>query len=298
MFETLEMIENSIVSYADAMKIVAGDVQNFQADGYKQSRYSFVSIFQAQIAKYGASSAQTPGASHSQQISQGVVLLPLGLDFTQGGLRAGGPLNVAVSGNGLFVLKPENLTDHIYTRASDFVFGSDGSLIDSFGRRVMGYQYVNGKLDKSKLVAIKVDPTKYDVNDLGFESNGILTSNYSARKLASSQSSTDGTKTNVPAGEQLFQIGLANIPNPSGLSPYVGNTYRTNLNSGDVAAFGVSNDTGLGTVSGASIESSNVNPAEVSIVGIQLQRGYNAVQGALTMINKMLSSFMSVVEKA
>ena len=46
MFETIEMIENSIVSYADAMKILAGDVQNFQADGYKQTRYSFVSIFQ------------------------------------------------------------------------------------------------------------------------------------------------------------------------------------------------------------------------------------------------------------
>jgi len=297
MFETLEMIENSIVSYADAMKVVAGDVQNFQADGYKQSRYSFVSIFQAKLAKYGGSSALTPGASHSQQISQGVVLLPLGLDFTQGGIRAGGPLNVAVNGSGLFVLKPENLSDYVYTRASDFVFGSDGSLIDSFGRRVMGYQYVNGKLDKSKLVAIKVDSEKYDVNDLGFEENGTLISNYSARQAAINNESKNNT-SGVPKGDTLFQIGVANIPNPSGLSPYVGNTYRTNLTSGQVASFGISNDPGIGTVMGGSIESSNVNPAEVSIVGIQLQRGYNAVQGALTMINKMLSSFMSVVDKA
>ena len=296
MFETIEMIENSIVSYADAMKILAGDVQNFQADGYKQTRYSFVSIFQQKIAKYGGASGQFPGADKTQSLSQGVVMLPMGVDFTQGGLRGGGPLNVAIQGQGLFALKTQNMSDFIYTRASDFVFGSDGTLVDSFGRKVMGYKMVNGEPDKTKLVTISVDPSTVNTNDIGFENNGILTTNYQARKQAL-ESSSGNNDIAIPEGETLFQIAVANIPNPSGLTPHVGNTYRTNLTSGSVTSFSVSNEGAAGTVIGGSAESSNVNPAETTIIGIQLQRGYNAVQGALSMINKMLSSFMSVVDK-
>ena len=77
-----------------------------------------------------------------------------------------------------------------------------------------------------------------------------------------------------------------------------GSTFSTTLKSGDCKYFGVANENAFGTVIGSSSESSNVNPAETTIVGIQLQRGYNAVNAALTMTNRFLTQIMEVVGKA
>ena len=77
-----------------------------------------------------------------------------------------------------------------------------------------------------------------------------------------------------------------------------GNAFTLTLRSGEVSYYGVSEEFNLGSVVGASAESSNVNPAEVTVTGIQLQRGYNATQAALTMTNRFLTQIMEVAGKA
>lgn len=293
MFETLNMLENSVVAYGDALRGLATDVQNFQTAGYKSTRASFVSMFTQEMSRVGGDTAGRPGASNVQSISQGTVFRTMGFDFSQGGLIAGDPLNAGIAGNGLFVMKPDNLNDFIYTRASDFVFAADGTLEDTFGRKVMGFKVKNGVVDKTSMAPITVDPSKYDLNDVGFETGGVLTTNYSARQAA--LEAGDG---NVPAGESLFQLALADVPAPSQMDQYQGNAFRTNIRSGDPLSFGVSEDGGLGTVVGGQYEGSNIDPAEKTIVGIQYQRGYNAVQAMLNLINRALSSFISIVDKA
>ncbi|MBT5856376.1 flagellar hook basal-body protein [bacterium] len=289
MFETLSMLENSIVAFSDAMRVLAADVQNFQSNGYKQTRYTFTSIYSDAIARVGTASTGTAGSSNVQSFAAGVMLLPMGLDFSQGGLQAGGRLNAAVSGQGLFTMKPENSSNFVYTRASDFVFAADGTLVDVYGRKVMGFKRTNGTTDTSNMTEIKLDPDTVDLSDVGFEDDGLLVTNFNARKTARENDET------VPEGEELFQLALADVPNPSSLESVVGNAYKTTINSGEPARYGVAGQASFGDVVGATVESSNVNPAETTIVGIQLQRGYNIVQSALTMINKMLTSFTSAV---
>ena len=121
-----------------------------------------------------------------------------------------------------------------------------------------------------------------------------LTTNYSARKLARES----GDSNSLPDGEQTFQLALAFVPNPSQMETAEGNTFKTTLKSGTVSYYGTSQEQGLGSVVGGSTESSNVNPAETTIVGIQLQRAYNATQGALTMTNKFLTQLMDIAGKA
>lgn len=295
MFQTLQMIEGSIQSYSEAMRLLASDVQAFQSDGYKQSRYTFVSLYTQQINRMGGGAGLNRGAFNTQRVSQGVMLSPLGFNWSQGGLRPAEPTNAAVVGSGLFVLKPDNLNDFVYTRASDFVFTADGTLVDTFGRKVMGYKVdEDGTVDKSTLSAITVDPDEQDITDLGFEDSGALVTNFAARKSArESQDESD-----VPDGEVLFQLALAKVPNPSLLTAHSGNTYRTNAGSGEVLRYDVSGATGFGEIRGGFAESSNVDPAETTIIGIQLQRGYNAVQSALTLISSTLSKFLSAIDKA
>ena len=294
MFNALPMLQNSIAATSQAMTLLSSDAQAFQTDGYKQSRYSFASIFNSEVQSVGGRSGRY-GGSHNQTMSQGITLIPMGYDMSQGGIKTAGPLNSAINGQGFFILNGENSSQHLLTRASDFIFAADGSLIDVFGRRVKGYKMVDGKPDKSELVDIKLDPDKFNLADVGFEENGILMTNYQARKLAKD----DGeTIENFPEGEQTFQLALANVPNPSQMEQGQGNTFVTTLKSGNVTFYGVSDEENLGNVVGGSSESSNVNPAETTIIGIQLQRGYNATQAALTMTNRFLTQIMEVAGKA
>jgi flagellar basal-body rod protein FlgG len=294
MFNALPMLQNSISATSDAMNILSANAQAFQTDGYKQLKYSFASLFSAEMKSVGGRHTRN-GASFNQNVPQGVTLIPMGLDMSQGGIRTGQALNSAIDGQGFFLLQEANKSQFLLTRASEFIFSADGTLIDVFGRKVKGYKMVNGKPDKSQLVDIKIDPNSSNLSNVGFESNGILTSNYQARKGAIDSGSN---KENLPEGTAYFQLALGYVGNPSQMDQTQGNAFKTTLNSGSISYFGISGENNLGKVIGGSIESSNVNPAEVSITGIQLQRGYNATQAALTMTNRFLSQIIEVVSKA
>ncbi len=294
MFNALPMLQNSIAATSEAMTLLSTDAQAFQTDGYKQQQYTFASIFNSEVNAVGGRYGRFGGA-HNQTMSQGVTLVPMGYDMSQGGIKTAQKLNAAISGQGFFILQPENSVQHLMTRASDFVFTADGTLIDVFGRKVKGYKVVNGVPDKSEMVDIKVDPTTYNTSDVGFEENGVLTTNYQAR--ASARDNGQSAES-LPAGDQLFQLALASVPNPSQMEMVQGNAFMTTLKSGSISYYGVANESNLGSVIGGSSESSNVNPAETTVTGIQLQRGYNATQAALTMTNRFLTQIMEVASKA
>ncbi len=294
MFNALPMLNNSISATSQAMTLLSADAQAFQTDGYKQSRYTFSSIFNSEVQSVGGRFGRYGGANN-QTMNQGITLIPMGYDMSQGGIKTAQPLNAAINGQGFFVMQAENSSQHLLSRASDFIFAANGTLIDVFGRKVKGYKMVDGKPDKSQLVDIQVDPTSTNLSDIGFEQNGILTSNYQSRKAAQD----NGTSIDqLPEGTQHYQLALAYIPNPSQMEQRQGNTFTTTIKSGNISFYGVSSEQNLGNVIGGSSESSNVNPAETTIVGIQLQRGYNATQAALTMTNKFLTQIMEVAGKA
>ncbi len=293
MFDIIRMIENSLTGYSEAFRVLASNVQNFQTDGYKKVEVSFQTIFQQQLVKAGGSSFGPNGGSNTVTISQGATLLSNGLDFRQAGLREGLPLNAAISaGSTVFVLQPGGAqkSDRLYSRSSAWQFDANGTLIDTFQRPVLGYKMVSGQPDKSQLIPIKIDPNQTDPTDVGFEAGGILTTNYAARKTARN----NGAEV-IPDGTSLFQVAVAKFANPSAFAVVNGNAFRESVLSGPPLQFGVSGDTGLGVVSGGFVESSNVNPAETTIQGIQYQRGFNAIQSALQLVNRSLQTFVQAM---
>lgn len=272
---------NTIEADMGALSILTSNIENSQTPGFKQQLYSFETIF-----------AEAEGIGvNSYGVAGGVSLQQPGLNFAQGGIVEGTKLNVAVSGDSLFVVENYNKGNFVYKRASDFIFNKDGYLIDGLGRKVMGYQMTaQGTPDKSVMTYIKADPTKYDLSDVGFENGGILTTNFNARKAA-----IDAQAAVIPAGTPLFQVTLARFSAPQNLSVNEGNSFRATASSGDPVAMGVSADSGFGTVYGGRKETSNVDPASLAVESMQLQRSYNAVQGALSVINRILQDFIKTV---
>jgi flagellar hook protein FlgE len=84
--------------------------------------------------------------SGSTVIGAGVATTGTSKQFTQGSIQpTAGPLDAAIEGNGLFVLR-SGAGATLYTRAGSFKFDGTGTLVTGTGEKVQGWSSANGVL--------------------------------------------------------------------------------------------------------------------------------------------------------
>ena len=92
------------------------------------------------------------GAGDPVQVGVGARMSSVNSPFTQGNVSSTGvPTDVAIQGNGLFVLDQGGT--QVYSRAGNFTLNSVGDLVDSNGNNVMGYAAVNGAINTSQALS-------------------------------------------------------------------------------------------------------------------------------------------------
>jgi flagellar hook protein FlgE len=115
-----------------ALDVVGNNLANLNTTGFKSDDILFKDIM-----------GQTSG---STVIGAGVATTGTSKQFTQGSIQpTAGPLDAAIEGNGLFVLRG-NSGATLYTRAGSFKFDGTGTLVTGTGERVQGWASVNGVL--------------------------------------------------------------------------------------------------------------------------------------------------------
>lgn len=109
-----------------ALSVVGDNIANMNTVGFKSSTVSFADIVSASMGG-------------SMQIGRGVNIGGVSPDFTQGSFETtGSGLDLAISGNGFFVVKDQAGSDY-YTRDGEFSIDKDGSLVNPSGMKVQGY---------------------------------------------------------------------------------------------------------------------------------------------------------------
>ncbi|MBZ5676708.1 MAG: flagellar hook protein FlgE [Acidobacteriia bacterium] len=115
-----------------ALDVVGNDLANLNTTGFKADSILFKDIM-----------GQTSG---STVIGAGVATTGTSKQFTQGSIQpTAGPLDAAIEGNGVFVLRNASGTT-LYTRAGNFSFDKTGTLVTGTGEKVQGWSAVNGVL--------------------------------------------------------------------------------------------------------------------------------------------------------
>lgn len=115
-----------------ALDVVGNNLANLNTTGFKNDSILFKDIM-----------GQTSG---STVIGAGVATTGTSKQFTQGSIQpTAGPLDAAIEGNGLFVLRSAAGTT-LYTRAGSFKFDGTGTLVTGTGEKVQGWSSVNGVL--------------------------------------------------------------------------------------------------------------------------------------------------------
>jgi flagellar hook protein FlgE len=137
-------------SDSTALNTIANDLANMNTTGFKAQTTNFADLFYQQIGQQGS--------GDEIQLGAGVQVASNETNFGQGSFETTGvATDVALNGNGFFVVNNPGSATNEYTRDGNFTLNSSNNLITDSGQQVMGYPAVNGVVNtNSPITAINI----------------------------------------------------------------------------------------------------------------------------------------------
>jgi flagellar hook protein FlgE len=115
----------------DSMQIIGDNLSNTNTTGFKSAAYSFEDLLSQSISTQSGTS----------QIGRGTALSDISTDWSQGSFATtGNSTDLAISGDGFFIVRDADSESTYYTRAGEFSFDDDGNLVNSTGYVVQGWE--------------------------------------------------------------------------------------------------------------------------------------------------------------
>jgi flagellar hook protein FlgE len=214
------------------------------------------------------------------QVGTGVSTDSITNEFTQGTINATGySSDLAISGNGFFLVKNPESGNTYATRAGDFHVDTGGYLVTSEGDRVQGYSDAG----LTTLGDLKIDNagapggSTSAVKSFDFDNKGDL--------VVSLQDGTQFTRG---------QVLLQNFTSPQMLIKEGGSLYSGLTGAGPLAQAAAAGTNGLGDIQSGALETSNVD-LTVEISGlITTQRAYEASAHVISTSDQILQDLVNI----
>lgn len=138
---------------SDGMSVVANNIANANAKGFKKDRAEFEDMLSSDLST----------GSGGGQVGRGARMRAVRTMHTQGGIAVTDNLtDLAIQGQGFFVLNNPNTevqesAGKFYSRVGSFVFDKDGYLADPSGGHVMGYMATKAGNLSSRLQDVRIE---------------------------------------------------------------------------------------------------------------------------------------------
>jgi len=153
---TLTSGVSALRSFTKGLEVIGNNIANVNTTAYKSNQASFADSF-SNTLRASAPSSATGSNQTATQVGTGVALRGISTNFTQGSVSSSGSTtDLAISGNGYFIVK--NPTDgSVYaTRAGEFRWDDQGFLVNQEGYRVQGLTGGAGSTSPSVIGDIKL----------------------------------------------------------------------------------------------------------------------------------------------
>lgn len=147
--------------HQQALDVEANNIANVNTTGFKYSRVSFQDLL-SQTGRVSSAGGENIGGTNAVQVGLGVKLASVERIFKQGSIQQTDKVtDLALQGDGFFVVDAYGNGEQSYTRAGNFHLDSDGFLVDGNGSRVQGWEAdqdyhinTNGRIN-----AIQIEPS-------------------------------------------------------------------------------------------------------------------------------------------
>jgi flagellar hook protein FlgE len=262
---------SALDQFQQQLDVIGNNIANVNTAGFKSADVEFADALSENIGS---------NAAGTEQVGTGVTTSSITNQFIQGSITSTGvQSNMAVNGNGFFLVKDPTSGQEYVTRDGDFTVDANGYLVTSTGMRVQGY----------------TDSTHTTLGDIQINNSGAPGGDTSAV-----QSYTFDTSGNVNIlladGTQYSagQILLQNFTSPAQLSSVGNNLYTGMANAGPLSAPVAAGTNGLGNIVTGSLEMSNVDLAGQLTSLITTQRAYEANSKVITTSDEILQDLVNL----
>lgn len=254
-------------NFQTKLDVIGNNIANVNTYGFKKGRVNFKDLVSQSIA--GASApGEILGGVNPKQVGLGSQLGTIDTIDTQGSLQTTGrSLDLAISGDGYFVLTDLDGDNPTYTRSGNFYLDSG----DDSGGRIVN---ADGKFLKGEEGVITI-PTEAKSFSIG--SDGIVSFVDSAGNI-----------------QEAGQISMAKFPNSGGLEKIGSNEYQETTNSGEPLPDVPGGPNGAGSIVAGALEMSNVDLSEEFTEMIVAQRGFQANTKIITTSDEILQELINL----
>lgn len=139
------------------MDVIGNNIANVNTVGFKASRVTFAEIFAQTVSGAGAPDPYTGrGGTNPMQIGLGMNVHSIDTLMTRGSLqRTDNPTDLAIEGEGFFIVRNGNSGTYMFTRAGNFTLDKAGNLVTAQGLNVMGWH--NYDVDEEGNISFRTD---------------------------------------------------------------------------------------------------------------------------------------------
>ncbi|MGN1400551.1 MAG: flagellar basal body rod protein FlgG [Bacillus sp. (in: firmicutes)] len=262
-------------NFQTKLDVIGNNISNVNTYGYKKGRVIFSDLISQTSGGASAPTAER-GGINPMQVGLGAKLAAIDTMHTEGSTQTTNRvLDLAISGDGFFVVGDPASGDFSYTRAGNMYLDTDGNLVNGEGLYVLGSTVAvhpaDGTLNGEGVIKIPLDAQSMSIGKDG------------------SVTYLDGNGTLQTAGK----IILAKFNNASGLEKVGGNQYKPTSNSG-LPVYNYAENLGIGKVNSSMLEMSNVDLSEEFTEMIVAQRGFQANTRIITTSDEILQELINL----
>ncbi|WP_445613949.1 flagellar basal body rod protein FlgG [Geobacillus sp. YF-1] len=255
-------------NFQTKLDVIGNNIANVNTYGFKKGRTIFKDLMSQTISGASAPGAGR-GGTNPKQVGLGAQLAAIDTVHTQGSLQTTGRvLDLAISGDGFFVIGDSSGNNRLYTRAGNFYLDSQGYIVNADGQYLLGQTGAAAGLSPIRIPA--------DAKSLSIGADGAV--NY-----------VDASG----ALQQAGRIQLAKFVNNDALEKVGNNLFRDTANSGQPTT-GTPGTGGTGTIVSGALEMSNVDLAEEFTEMIVAQRGFQANTRIITTSDEILQELVNL----
>ncbi|MGB6744440.1 MAG: flagellar hook protein FlgE [Terracidiphilus sp.] len=244
---------SGLAASADSLNVIANNLANLNTDGYKDENLNFSDVFNQMQS--------VSGNGDPIQFGSGVGVEGETSNYADGTVSSTGEAsNMALQGNGFFVVQDQTNGQESFTRDGDFTVNSQGQLCTPQGQLVMGYPAVNGQISTSTALA-PISVNQASNIPATATSSFQMNTNLDASAAAGATFSSPITVYDSLGTSHVLTVQYTN----TGANTW---SYNITIPGSDVGAAGTSQTVGSGTLSFNS--SGNLTSPSSPITGINI----------------------------
>lgn len=289
MLRSLFSAISGLQNFQERLDVIGNNVANVNTTGFKSSRVDFADSFSQTLRASSPSSGPSSGVA-GLQVGTGVLTTAIKSDYRQGAVaRTGLGTDLALAGEGFFVVRDPVSANEFVTRSGDFRVDDRGFLITNSGLRVQGWS--DASLAGGSIGDIQIDAT---------DATGATTTT-PAQTLVSFSIDDQGRVNVALSNSTQFvrgQILLQNVTDPQALLKEGNNLYSGLGSAGPLGGATPTPEApgtfGLGKIYSGALELSNVDLATEFTNLITTQRAYQANARIITTSDEMLQELVNL----